>query len=403
MRASPSGGPSAPRRPLSVAAAGALAASPLAAQELPTPEEGPSGITTERSVMSLEISGRINQGVLYADGGEDDKLFLVDNDNSGSRFGLAAEAELGEWTAGAVLVIGVEINSTDEIKFDDTNQVGERFGEGAIGELRQAHWFLEHPSVGLVSFGQGDEAGEGTSEADVSGTTLIAQSDVDDTAGGLEFPLLEDDDDDEIDDFFVDLDADRSVRALYETPEFAGGAAVRFSLTQSDGIEPGVALVYGAEPGGYEIEAALGWRRPDGGDEPAGDVIHGSVSARAPIGVSATLAGGTFALDDGDVDDPDFLYAKLGYATDALGSVGATSFSIDYFRGHNNPTFADGGGGLPEATSVGGGVVQDIDALSTEIYLGLRSYAVRDVSVDGAPVADPDDLLAVLAGARVRF
>ena len=401
MRASLPGTPGAFRSVPLLGAA--LAPWPLAAQETPTPGEGPAGVTTERSAASLEISGRINQGVLYADGGEDDKLFLVDNDNSGSRFGLVAETGLGRWTAGAVLVIGVEVNSTDEIKFDDTTQVDERFGEGDIGELRQAHWFVEHPRFGLVSFGQGDEAGEGASEADVSGTTLVAQSDVDDTAGGLEFALLADDDADEIDDFFVNLDADRSVRALYETPQFAGGAAVRFSLTQSDEIEPGVALVYGAEPGGYRIEAALGWRRPDGGDEPAGDVIHGSVSALAPFGASATLAGGTFALDEGEVDDPDFLYVKLGYATGALSSLGATSFSVDYFVGHDNPAFADGGGGLPEATSIGAGAVQDIDALSTELYLGVRNYAVRDVSVDGAPVADPDDLLAVLAGARVRF
>ena len=381
----------------------ALAPWPLAAQETPTPGEGPAGITTERAEVRLEISGRINQGVLHADNGEEDETFLVDNDNSGSRFGLVGEADFGEWTAGAVLVIGVEINSTDEVKFDDPAPIGERLGDGDIGELRQAHWFVDHPRFGLLSFGQGDEAGESASEADVSGTTLVAQSDVDDTAGGLEFPLLGDDDADEVDDFFVNLDAERSVRALYETPAFAGGAAVRFSLAQSGELEPGIAIVYGAEPGDYRVEAALGWRRPGDDDEPDGDVVHGSVSVLTPSGVSATLAGGAFALDDGDTDDPDFLYAKLGYATDALAPVGATSFSVDWFRGHNNPTFANADGGLPEATSVGAGVVQEIDALSTELYLGFRNYAVAGVSVDGEPVADPGDLFAVLAGARVRF
>ena len=392
------------RRPLDRAAplALALVATPLAAQQAPAPGEGEAGVTTARPPVRLELSGRVSPAVLYADGGDGrTKAFVVDNDNSGSRFGLAAETTLRDWTAGAVLVIGVEVNSTDEVGFDDGPQASERFGEGDVGEVRQAHAYAEHPRFGRLSLGQGDEAGEGASEADLSGTAPVAQSDVDDTAGGLRFALA-DGGDDRVDDVFSNLDADRSMRLLYETPGF-GGIVARVSLTQSDELEPALALLWDAEPAGWRIRAALAWRRPDGGDEPEGDVVHGSVSALAPSGTSATLAAGAFSRDGDGADDPRFVYAKLGHTLGGLVPGGPTSVSVDGFAGRRADAFAGPDGALPRATSIGAGVVQAIDALSAELYLGVRRYALRDVHVDGAPVDDPEDILAVLAGGRIRF
>lgn len=135
-------------------------------------------VVSDRSGVRLKLSGQVSQALLYADNGEQDKAFPVDNDNSGSRIGFLGEASWSGWTLGVALVIGVEINSTDEIKFDDANPQGGQFGEGDIGGVRRAHWYIEHPSFGMLSLGQGDEAGESASEADLSGTALIAQSGV---------------------------------------------------------------------------------------------------------------------------------------------------------------------------------------------------------------------------------
>jgi hypothetical protein len=351
--------------------------------------------------VRLELSGRINQGVLFADNGEESDLFVVDNDNSGSRFGLNGEADFGDWTTGTEIVVSLEVNSTDEVAFGQDDAPDTQFGDGDIGDLRQANWYIEHPGFGFLSIGQGDEAGQDASETDLSGTTLVAQSDVDDTAGSLQFhsetPGFERIE--EVDDFFVNLDGGRTSRVLYETPQF-GGFSLRGSLSDGDGLEPAAAINYGAEIGGYEVEAAAAWRK-DNDDEDA-STIHGSASILAPFGINVTFAGGTQDPDESDADDPNFFYGKLGYRADFF-EFGDTRFSIDYFLGHNNADFASPDGDLPKATSFGGGVVQKISPLSTELYLGVRSYEVEDLYDGANKIEDPDTLVTVLSGARVRF
>lgn len=50
-----------------------------------------------------------------------------------------------------------------------------------------------------------------------------------------------------------------------------------------------------------------------------------------------------------------------------------------------------------EFTSYGAFVVQNIDRAGTELYLGVRNHELD------RPAANFDDILAVLAGARVKF
>jgi len=354
--------------------------------------------------VTLEISGRVNQAVLFADNDRTDKTFIVDNDNSASRIGLEGEANMGDWKTGTEFVIGLEVNTTDEIKFTDVDAGDQdQFGEGDLGDVRQAHWWISSPGFGYLSIGQGDEADEDASEVDLSGTTCcIAQSDVDDTAGGLEFAIPAFDavdpenDDDEVDDFFSNLDGGRDSRVFYQTPSF-GGLALRGSLTQEDDFLPALGATYGGSFGESEFEAAIGYRSP----EDDSDTLHGSFSVMTPTGINFTFATGT--QDSDASEDPNFFYGKLGYKTSNITSAGSTRFSIDFFQGRNNDTFASPGGDLPEATSIGAGVVQKVDALSTEFYFGIRNYSVEDVYVEGARVDDPEDIITVMGGARVRF
>jgi len=350
--------------------------------------------------VRLELAGRINQAILFADNGDEDRFFIVDNDNSGSRFSFRGEADFQEWTSGVYLETSFEVNTTDEISFDDDGPVGTNAGEDDFLSLRDAEWYLEHPNFGRIAVGHSDIASESVSEVDLSGTGLIAESDVDDTAGGL--PLSSDtpgfEEIPEIDDFFVNLDGERTSRIRYDTPRF-GGLGLAVALRQEDEIRPDVALNYGVELAGWEAEAAAAWRPSENSD-----TFHGSASVLAPFGINVTLGGGVERLDDdqGNLDDPNFFYGKLGYRADFF-EFGDTRFSIDYFLGHNNDDFASPDGDLPEATSIGGGVVQKISPLSTELYLGIRNYDVEDLYDGANQIEDPDNLITVLSGARVRF
>lgn len=382
----------------------------------------PPPVGTDRGGVTLTFSGRINQALLHAEQGEQDQFFVADNDASGSRFGLTATTELGGLATGVEIEVSAEVNSTAEIDFGST--IGAEDDGNALGDFRQAHWFIEGERFGYLSIGQGDTAAEDTAHADLSGTDLAgAGSDVDDIAGGLVF-------EDEggaslagLADFFVIQDGSRSLRLLYVTPE-VGGAALKVSLQNDEeslegdddgvegGLQPAIGLEFGREFGeGGELALEASWRReqstdlvPSGGafveDDREDEFVAASASVRLASGVNVTLAGSRGSVEGQD-DDPTAVFAKIGYVAD-LNRFGETRLSLDYFRGRNAPDFAAPDGDLPRAESVGLFAVQAFPDLNTEAYVGARIYRLDDVWADGAET-EVDDLVAVIAGARVRF
>jgi hypothetical protein len=51
----------------------------------------------------------------------------------------------------------------------------------------------------------------------------------------------------------------------------------------------------------------------------------------------------------------------------------------------------------------GVGIVQNIDAAATELYLGWRHYSADVTDNGGAKTLDTEDLDIVVGGARVKF
>ena len=81
--------------------------------------------------------------------------------------------------------------------------------------------------------------------------------------------------------------------------------------------------------------------------------------------------------------------------------IGETRFAVDYFMGENDTDDilqANGDNEQVETDSYGFGVVQVVSPLSAELYARLRIY---QLGIDNNE--DPDDLLAFLTGARIRF
>lgn len=363
----------------------------------------PANVRLSRSNVRLTFSGRLSAGILFADQGDQSQTFAADNDASGSRFGLRAEADFNDLTAGFQFEFSAEVNSTDDIDFG--NIPGPADDDSDFGDVRQANAYLSG-NFGLVSIGQGNTAAEDSAHADLSGTSLAgAGSDVDDIAGGLSFlpasgTALGSAGD--IDAFFDIQDGGRETRLLYQTPRFNG---FRFDLSlasseDEEGLDPAIGVFYEGEFGQIEVEAAASYREEDNGAG-SDDFFVGSASFLHSSGFNVTIAGSQGDIE-GAAEDTTAGFVKLGYRAD-LFSTGQTRFSVDYFRGENNDDFANPlTGALPEAESFGISIVQEIKPINTELFLTYRTYSVSDVFVNGTADA-VEDLDVVFLGARFRF
>ncbi|MEO1456044.1 MAG: hypothetical protein AAFV49_00560 [Pseudomonadota bacterium] len=368
--------------------------------EIPKPRVRPG-----RKNVDLEVYGHINQAFAYFDNGQTSRFDVVDNDNSGSRLGFRGRYKSGDWSAGVRLEASFEVNTTDELTFDSDSDLGTLAssddGESDFLSVRHADTFFSHKDYGTISLGFGPIATEGVSETDLSGTTLISESDVDDIGG--EFQFGNDDNAQlgsgfEVDDFFSNLDGSRDSRIRYATPRFAGvqGVVVMRVDDDENGVGqffPDASLNYEGEVSGFEVEAQGGYRREDGSN-----TFIASASTLAPFGTSLTLGGGVETFDGTNPPDAEnFVFVKLGQQLD-LFEFGKTKFSVDFFRGQDNSQADPFTGEQTEAISVGGGVVQEVKPLGAEVFAAGRFY-----DVDIGDGTDTDSLFVLFTGARVRF
>ncbi len=148
------------------------------------PQAAPQRVVTSGiDGVKLSISGQVNRGVLFADNGDDSEVFHVDNDNSSTRIRFIGQGQLTEdFSVGTQIEVQFESNSTADISFDQDSPAGDNhFTE------RKLEIYFDSKRLGRLWLGQGDTASNGTSEVDLSGTSVVAYSGIADMAGGLEF------------------------------------------------------------------------------------------------------------------------------------------------------------------------------------------------------------------------
>jgi len=345
--------------------------------------------------IELKFTGQINQGVLYTDDGENTDLFFVENDNSSTRLNITGTGRISEdVTAGTVFEVEIESNSTAEINQNNTNT-------SATFKERKLEFYLESKTLGKLSVGQGDMASNATSESDLSGTTVVGYSSVEDLAGGILFydktaGALSGTSVGSVFDNFDGLS--RQDRIRYDSPKFQG-----FSLSASIGdgnLNFGsgapdsdneiwdVAARYDNTLGDVKISAAVAYA---GSHESDHQFSSSASFLHTPTGLSVTGAYAQRDIDSTDGRDPVFYYVKLGWQTEALSSWGKTAFAVDYGQNDDIAVLDD------EAQSYGFFVVQNIAAINSELYAGVRNY---DYSATGQNL---DDVTAILVGGRLRF
>ena len=341
-------------------------------------------------VVEVKLYGQVNRALMYGDNGNQDKVFHVDNDNSSTRLGLKGKAKVtDDFSTGINFEAEWQLNASNKVKFNDIGGIDDGF------TIRKFELFLDSKKIGKLSMGQGDTASNGTSEVDLSGTSVAGYSDMNTWGGDLVFyNTTAMADGPSVDSVFTNYDGlSREVRLRYDSPKFAG-----FMLSGSsvDERQWDIAGRYHNKFDAFELSAALAYAKfgSTSTDDTYKHQINGSVSAMFGGGFSATLAMGSRDTRLAtDTRDPKFYYFKLGYATKALTEAGKTAFSIDYGKSEeissSNPQDEGDVWGLQ--------AVQKMDNWGTELYAAYRMFSLDRPSVSF------DDLYIVAAGARIKF
>jgi hypothetical protein len=337
----------------------------------------------------VQIYGQINKGFIsYDDGQSTLGYFPVDNANSSTRFGLKSFHRLDEdWSIGSNLEAQWAPYSAGSVNQNDKHNAN----WDTAFRLRKAEVYINSEKYGRLWLGQGSMASDGSSEFDLSGTTLAGYASVGEIASGqllrLSNGILTDIN---VSDTFTDYDGiSRKLRARYDTPDLNGlvfGASVGQQVVpiQSGVTVWDVSAKYKKKHGEFDIVGGLAYF--DAGENIYG--IDGAVSSlHVPSGINLTFAGAVVSQPG---RNGNFFYTKLGHQADYF-DFGTTAFSVDALFGNNLNAIAS------ESVSFGFQAVQSVDSWGTEFYLSIRSYDYDD-NID-----DYKNSLAILVGSRFSF
>jgi porin-like protein len=338
-------------------------------------------VFAQASVSNITVDpyGQFNLGILASDTAQGSEHYLVDNDNSASRFGarLKGDVDGTGLTVGAHLELEYQINPSNQVDEDERSISGE-FAE------RHLNVFVAG-GFGKLSVGQGDGAANGNIERDLSGTIIVSYTNPALVGGGLHFGTSANPDQVAFGSTMSDQDFEsRYVRVRYDLPSFNG-----FQPAVSHGVKGNfdvneAALRYSGNLGG-KIIAALGYSTRDAAAAVGSvDTLGGSVSWLHDSGFNLTGAYSTASDDDSTNPDSDFYLGKVGY------KVGKHAFDVHYAVTEDRAAEGD------TADTIGAGYVF-IPVSYFNAYAGLNRHMLDRTGTDF------DDITTLLVGARVKF
>jgi hypothetical protein len=357
-----------------------------AAASVKTATGSPAAIRTGNPRGEIKLYGQVNKAVLFSDDGDRTNTYLVDNDNASTRVGLLGTIKPGDSIEiGTRLEVEYQTNPSNEV-----NQNDKTYTPNDNFEKRHLDLWVNAGNIGKFSLGWGSTASDGTSEMDLSGTSVVGYSSVEGMAGGQLFYDSGDNDlsTTRIGSVFNNMDGlSRKERIRYDSPSFNGFVGSTSYIADGGGD---VAVRYAAQMDAFKLAAGAAYANPGSTSSTIDDQLAGSVSVLHDSGFNATVAMGTREHKGSGRDDGGFFYSKIGYQARWC-PLGVTSMSVDFGR------FSDIAADGDDADTVGFQMVQDIQEWGTEAYLGYRFH---DLDRNGA---DYDTINALMTGMRVKF
>ncbi len=365
--------------------------------------------------VSLTIYGQVNQALMVWDNGRDTDGYIVDNDNSSSRFGFKGKAKINsDWSAG--YKIEIEVESSSSVGVDETNDDGQ-----GTPALRKSSLYIKSKTFGKLTIGQDSVATDDLShDTQTSGTSKFVQPDIKygrdfnliNSAGGnvgTEWGQLCGSQIADGDQCF-DIGGRYNV-VRYDTPSIAG-----FKLSAAWGEDDywDVAARYKGKFDQIKIGAGIGYSEWDGQDagtnaEETSFVASASIMHK-PTGLFVNAAYRNTEVDFGATSqDMDAYYIQAGIKQ-KWNSLGATTIWGDYMNAQDglltgedrNQTFGGNVAISSEYDRWGLGIAQNIDAAAMQLYLVYQHNEAEIDTVAGA-VTGIEDFDVFVAGGVIKF
>ncbi len=357
--------------------------------------------------VSLEVSGHVNEAVLYWDDGVDDDIYQITNVQSRTRFRFKGSAKINsDWSAGFLIELGMT-RPGSSLNYDE----GSGGDDATLGDgidVRHQAMYVKSKSIGTVWLGHTSDATDGITQICLGCTmgnyNAVAWGDI---VGDLNFHFGA------LDvirarDLALSAEGGRTSLVKYISPELAGFVLSAHWADDDvvDGDGWGVALRYANEFNGIRIGAGIGYSVTADEDQESTE-IGGSVS------VMHTATGLYISASYGEEDDEglvgdfnDTLWAISAGMNRKFSPIGKTH--IGFYYGDwdiSNGTFnasALVGGGLGADVQAWGIVLnQKIDAAAMEVYFQYHNIGA-DVDVAGGSV-ELEDINLFMVGSRIRF
>jgi predicted porin len=351
-------------------------------------------------VVSLQIYGQVNKALLLWDDGIDSDIYVVDPDQSGSRFGLKGSAKL---------MSGVSAGYTMELDIQDSasDKVSQTNDEGTENEIliRHNYVYIEGESFGRLSLGHTSTAADDANETNLGGAIRTSNIHIGNNlfvqgGGGLQLKH-----------YATNFDASRDDVIRYDAPSIYGFI---LSASMGDNDYADVALRFKKEWKEIRVAAAIGYQWDSVGDqseidEKGFEALGGSFSLmHLPTGLYGSFAAGRKDIEDAVGDsgrDGSFWYVQLGIEKKIL-PYGVTTLYGEYGRYDDVATLFEADTASSEATRWGFGVVQKIDSAAMELYAQATFWSFEQsifAGVSGQANLALEDLSLVMIGSRVKF
>lgn len=359
------------KKVLTVAIASALAV-PMAAQ-----------------AVNYKLSGQINRAIRFADDGTTSDVQHVDNTTSGSRFRFRGSEDIGNGMKAGIYWEWQWQSNPSSSKGIKTSDVAPTLAERWSEVWFSGRW-------GKLSVGQGDGAGNGTAEKDLSGTSIIDYSARNSISGGVRFinkgtPTATSRTSVSQGATTSNFDAlSRYDRVRYDTPAL-GPVVISGSHGNNDRYE--LAGQGRNALGGGTLEYAAGWWKDENTRNSANPAqgYQGSISFLFSQGTSLT---GSYGKRDfkGNIaqgtrtDDTQNWWLKAGH------KWGNNAVSLSYGETEDLNVKGDKNKGFQV------GFVHNMPKPKVELYAGYQ-YS----EMDGQAGENFDDLNVVMVGSRIKF